>query len=798
MAPGEPLLMLALRPWAFFGRLPFLAAIFIASLEPSSGKDATTYLPPGEGAAGVQVESRSGPRDPRARLPASAFSPKRSLGSQAPRSRDGIRVRMIGGNPSPQSDHDDVVAIRFLQDGVPNVCTGVAISGDAILTAGHCTCGAPGSYQVIAGPYSYKDIRGAYAVADVHAYPGYDCGQIPEQQRGLDLGLIRLRQRQDNLERLVRPVALLRDAINATASEFRVYGYGRTERGLLGERRDAIIPIATLTCSTPAWQHSGCAPFVEFVLSAQGTSSSGGLAALRDSCSGDSGGPVFWIDKDRAFLVGLVSRGLDVNVSVAGLPCGGGGIYSTVGRFSVIHWLESEGVSVCVNGSPCQTKSTFAQPRVTAVATPNPQPVCVEDEKEALFRALRYRHDQVIRMSQARGVPLPMFADNDPISVPEYAVRYLSAVERSALALYAADGDYHCVFLWTGESVKPFYVRRLQSPDAVFRLNTRLREMLLANELDSARLPHPKGENQSLFKPSRLLEQTGGGADTQTDHIRALSEIFFPPEFRDKWQNVKHLSLVSIKDMQTVPIALLEPFGDGRQVIDLFSVNYIAFLADIVRPNEPLRAAYDFPLIVGNPKTRNDPEWQFPDLPGAEKEAQEAFQEFGSRGVLLREEKATKRSVVGAMTNADLIYIAAHGLSDLEDALDRSFVALADDRLTAREVQSLSLANRRPLVVLSACQTGQGRTMEAGVIGIGRAFQKAHAANTVMSLWSVDDGATHDLMARFRKHLKSAAPAEALRRAMVEMRDQGCGAANAFCKPAFWSAFNVFGNQSGE
>ncbi len=132
-----------------------------------------------------------------------------------------------------------------------------------------------------------------------------------------------------------------------------------------------------------------------------------------------------------------------------------------------------------------------------------------------------------------------------------------------------------------------------------------------------------------------------------------------------------------------------------------------------------------------------------------------------------------------------------------EEEGDYSFIALSyypgdsinDVRLFAKEIYGLSI--QADMVVLSGCQTGLGRLNNGeGVIGLGRAFASAGAKSLVLSLWSVDDESTKDLMVSFYKHLMEGKPKnEALREAKLEL-------INAGKSPVFWAPFVQYGDTS--
>jgi CHAT domain-containing protein len=98
------------------------------------------------------------------------------------------------------------------------------------------------------------------------------------------------------------------------------------------------------------------------------------------------------------------------------------------------------------------------------------------------------------------------------------------------------------------------------------------------------------------------------------------------------------------------------------------------------------------------------------------------------------------------------------------------------------------------LVVLSACETGLGRTEAGeGVFGLRRALQEAGAESVLMSMWSVPDRETQELMTQFyRNWLSGMTKHEAFRNAQSSERET---VKTRYGKdlPFYWGAFVLVG-----
>jgi CHAT domain len=252
-------------------------------------------------------------------------------------------------------------------------------------------------------------------------------------------------------------------------------------------------------------------------------------------------------------------------------------------------------------------------------------------------------------------------------------------------------------------------------------------------------------------------------------------------------RSVRTLLILPSADIGAVPFAALPMSRPNLRLIDcanpivLPSVDGLFFW--VKAASGPGR-----PVIVGDPDLSNDARWNFPPLPGARREAEDIAKMCGATALL--RESADFRAVWNALRSSTpaLIYFATHGVSDEVNPMDESFLALKDGHLRGGQIKTLSYHSVHPLVVMSACQSGLGKSFTGGVFGLARAWIHAGASQVLASHWNVDDDATAFLMTSFMRAMISQgwSSTTSLRTAVLATRRR-------FPDPALWSGFNLFG-----
>lgn len=405
-----------------------------------------------------------------------------------------------------------------------------------------------------------------------------------------------------------------------------------------------------------------------------------------------------------------------------------------------------------------------------------------------------YQTRGAIWMLDRTGMP-----PRDFLSAMEYYLepgQFGRAEDRSGLLFYVASEEDVCVvFAQMTDTYHRYPMGEVSRVDVTMRplalpasqlaslVDDRLQGLVQSAPVVRAPVPLSEFARQQTRGATRLSR--GGPPADAASLLGDIAEALFPPEIAQALGSLSSLTIVPALNLGKVPFAALDPTAEGTILMKHAAVNVESSMRSIFErtifawePTPPKN-----PLVVGDPDARNDPDWLLPRLPGAADEARAVAALW--RRTAITGAEATPERVLEQMEEADYIHIAAHGIASIEKPMDNSFLALAGGRLTARQIQSLKLASL-PIVVLSACQSALGSPLEAGIIGVARAFVIAGSIGVVASLWNVDDAATAAVMRRFAELLLETNPADALRRAQLEALER-------WPSPQVWAAFILYG-----
>lgn len=239
------------------------------------------------------------------------------------------------------------------------------------------------------------------------------------------------------------------------------------------------------------------------------------------------------------------------------------------------------------------------------------------------------------------------------------------------------------------------------------------------------------------------------------------------------------VTVVPVGFIAVMPLAMACD-ADGVPLVEKHSISMAPSIQTLqLALNRERRG--DGALVVGDPKTEDEEP-----LPFARAEAKSIAKRMKTTALI--GDAATRGAVVEAMPGKRLLHFATHAEFSPEDAeSDHGALLLTGGRLTAKEIRAMSLD--ADLVVLSTCNSGQGRIVADGVLGLSRSFLLAGAGSVLATLWEIPDEATQLLMDAFYECLAGHGDmALALREAMLHLRS-----IPQFAAPVNWSAFVLIG-----
>ena len=257
----------------------------------------------------------------------------------------------------------------------------------------------------------------------------------------------------------------------------------------------------------------------------------------------------------------------------------------------------------------------------------------------------------------------------------------------------------------------------------------------------------------------------------------------------------QHIIFMPQAELYLVPFAALQD-PNGKYLIEQHTILTAPSIQTLAltqqqraKLNQPTQLANA--LVVGNPTMPKLTDGTLPSLPGAVQEANTIAPLLQTKS--LTGNQATKAAIIRQMPQASIIHLATHGLVDTDNGFG-SAIALAPDHpgtpndglLTAEEIFAMKL--KAELVVLSACDTGRGRITGDGVVGLSRSLITAGVPSVMVSLWSIPDAPTAELMTNFYQNWQTRRmdKAQALRQAMLNTM-------KTHPQPKDWAAFTLIG-----
>jgi CHAT domain-containing protein/Tfp pilus assembly protein PilF len=191
-------------------------------------------------------------------------------------------------------------------------------------------------------------------------------------------------------------------------------------------------------------------------------------------------------------------------------------------------------------------------------------------------------------------------------------------------------------------------------------------------------------------------------------------------------------------------------------------------------------------------------------LPDAEREVLTLGRLYGSaQSKILVAEQALEQTAKSEAVKYSVLHFATHAILDDRNPMYSRIVLSSaggdgqeDGLLEAWEILKLDL--HAEMVILSACQTAQGRIGAGeGMIGMGWALFVAGCPTVIVSQWKVDSARTADLMIEFHQNLlKKGTPgdspmtkAEALRQSALKLLR------SRYNHPAYWAGFVLVGRE---
>lgn len=287
--------------------------------------------------------------------------------------------------------------------------------------------------------------------------------------------------------------------------------------------------------------------------------------------------------------------------------------------------------------------------------------------------------------------------------------------------------------------------------------------------------------------------------DTYVSTAQSLYEALIPPI--EKY--VTSLTIIPTGRLGVIPFeALLTSKVDEGPInynnlpylLNTYDVN-TQYAAALLTKDHELNSTSSMSACILAPVTFS--KHRLPELPATATEAMNLNSLFVKNGIASKSYTYSDANEIkiksDQIANSQYLHFATHGIVDevrpeLSQIYLASNSATEDGNLYTGEIYNLQLS--ADLVTLSACQTGLGKIYKGeGIVGLSRALLYAGANNMLVSLWSVADQSTANLMVSFyEKALGKYSYSKSLQMAKKEMIQQ-----KIYAAPYYWAPFILIG-----
>ena len=324
-------------------------------------------------------------------------------------------------------------------------------------------------------------------------------------------------------------------------------------------------------------------------------------------------------------------------------------------------------------------------------------------------------------------------------------------------------------------------------------------------------LPQDRTFRESIEEIGKQFDKRGIFQNQESSFLRfvssssALYERLLQPVLDQLDQSPIRIIVVPDGPLASVPFEALltsyptekDPgYSDLNYLVHDYIISYAHSGTVMTRQMRQERKKYrNHRILVLSPDYSMQPE--ILDLEGLQQESRQILGQF--QGSLLEGADASEKNFADLADQYPMVHICAHAISDSVNSYNSKILftqtndSLFDDTLYTHEVLNLNF--KAPVMVLSACQTGNGPEQKGeGVLSLARAFIHAGSPAVVCSLWDLPDESAVVLMEHFYTGIAEGLPMDlALQRAKqkyIEQEDD-FGA-----HPLFWASIVAMGDMA--